>query len=269
MKIKRFSASILSLFLLFILFASSYSFHIKGTPGLTNKAATSKGCYCHGDAKNDSVRVVVTGPSIVRSNEKAQYEIRVIKKRGKGAGFGIASRRGKIDPIDTTTKKVEPELVHSKVATPDQYEICSWKFLYTPPEKENVLDTIFSVGLSSNGDRKEGGDAWNFGAPYAVKVVAVGIPSTVYNPEDIFEVSLFQRELSAPPVLDIELNVEDVVKVEILTLGGKPVTTIKEERLSKGEHIVPIPADGLSAGQYYARVTVRGAQDKLKFTITK
>jgi hypothetical protein len=213
--------------------------------------------------------VTVTGPSVVRSNEKAQYEIRVVKKRGKGSGFGIASKRGKLDPIDSSVKKIDADLVHSKVAVPDAYEVASWKFLYTPPEKENVLDTIFSVGLSSNGDGKEGGDFWNFGSPFAVKVVAIGIPSTVYNPEDIFEVSLFQRELSAPPVLDIELNVDDIVKVEILTLDGKLVTTIKDERLSKGQHIVPIPADALAAGQYYAHVKVRNAEDKLKFTITK
>jgi hypothetical protein len=160
-------------------------------------------------------------------------------------------------------------MMHSKPKDSDLYDYSRWKVIYVAPARGDVTDTLFTVGLVGNGDRKEAGDQWNFGASFPIKIISRGIPASVYNPEEIFQVSLFQRELEASPILDIELLVDDTLKVEIFTTDGKSVTTIKNERLYKGQHIVPIPSGPLESGEYFAKITVRDMTDKLRFTIKK
>lgn len=255
--------------LLLVLAATVVYAHIKGQPGYTKKNG-SQGCSCHNTTKSDSVQVTIGGPSKVIAGEKAQYEILVYKKKSENAGFNASTKSGTLQPTKdglTTTKA--GELVHSKPKDADLYDISRWKVIYVAPARGDVTDTLFTAGLASNGDGKEGGDQWNFGAAFPITIVSRGIPASVYNPDEIFQASLFQRELEASPILDIELLVDDTLKVEIFTAAGKSVTMIKNERLSKGQHMVPIPSGPLDGGEYFAKITVRDMTDKLRFTIKK
>jgi hypothetical protein len=243
--------------------------HIKGHTGYTKKTG-AQGCSCHNKTKSDSVQVTIGGPSKVIAGEKAQYEVIVYKKKGENAGFNAATVKGALQPMtDGSTTIKAGELAHSTSKNSDLYDIARWKFIYIAPQKGDVTDTLYTAGLAGNGDGKESGDQWNFGAAFPIKIISRGIPATVFNPDEIFQVSLFQRELEASPILDIELLVDDTVKVEIFTTDGKSVTTIKKERLLKGQHIVPIPSGPLESGEYFAKITVRDVTDKLRFTIKK
>lgn len=255
--------------LLIALAASIVYAHIKGMPGYTKKTA-SQGCSCHYKSKSDSVQVTIGGPSKVLAGEKAQYEILVYKKKGQNAGFNAAVNLGTLQPTkDGSTLVKAGEMMHTKPKDADLYDVSRWKVIYFAPTRGDVTDTLYTVGLSGNGDRKEEGDHWNFGAAFPIKIISRGIPASVFNPEEIFQVSLFQRELDASPILDIELLVDDTVNVEVYTTDGKSVTTIKNERLLKGQHIVPIPSGPLESGEYFAKISVRDMTDKLRFTIKK
>jgi len=241
----------------------------KGQPGYTKKNG-AQGCSCHNKTKSDSVQVTIGGPSKVIAGERAQYEILVYKKKGENAGFNAAINKGTLQPTkDGATTIKAGELMHTTPKDADLYDISRWKFVYVAPTKGDVTDTLFTVGLVSNGDGKEGGDQWNFGTSFPIKIISRGIPATVYNPDEIFQASLFQRELEASPILDIELLVDDTLKVELFKSDGKFVTLIKNERLSKGQYMVPIPSGPLESGEYFARITVRDMTDKLRFTIKK
>ncbi len=255
--------------LLLVLTATVVYAHIKGQPGYTKKNG-SQGCSCHNTVKSDSVQVTIGGPSKVIAGEKAQYEILVYKKKSENAGFNASTKSGTLQPTkDGSTTTKAGELMHSKPNNADLYDISRWKVIYVAPQRGGVIDTLFTAGLASNGDGKEGGDQWNFGAAFPITIISRGIPATVYNPDEIFQASLFQRELEASPILDIEMLVDDTLKVEIFTSEGKSVTMIKNERLSKGQHMVPIPSGPLDGGEYFARITVRDMIDKLRFTIKK
>ncbi len=255
--------------LLLVVTATVVYAHIKGQPGYTRKNG-SQGCSCHSTMKSDSVQVTIGGPSKVIAGEKAQYEILVYKKRGENAGFNASTKSGTLQPSkDGSTTTKAGELMHSKPNNADLYDMTRWKVVYVAPARGDVTDTLFTAGLAGNGDGKEGGDQWNFGAAFPITIVSRGIPATVYNPDEIFQASLFQRELEASPILDIEMLVDDTLKVEIFTSAGKSVTMIKNERLSKGQHMVPIPSGPLDGGEYFARITVRDMTDKLRFTIKK
>ncbi|HEY6171768.1 MAG TPA: choice-of-anchor V domain-containing protein [Candidatus Kapabacteria bacterium] len=254
---------------IFVSMATVVYAHIKGQPGYTKKNG-SQGCSCHNTTKSDSVQVTIGGPSKVIAGEKAQYEILVYKKKSEVAGFNASTKNGTLQPTkDGLTVTKAGELMHSKPKDADLYDISRWKVVYVAPAKGDVIDTLFTAGLAGNGDGKEGGDNWNFGTAFPITIVSRGIPATVYNPDEIFQASLFQRELEASPILDIEMLVDDTLKVEIFTSAGKSVTMIKNERLSKGQHMVPIPSGPLDGGEYFARITVRDMTDKLRFTIKK
>jgi hypothetical protein len=247
-----------------------YGLHIPGQGGYTSKQGpVGQGCTCHSQKRTDSVSIRINGPSRLKVGEKGQYEVLLSRSGFRSGGFNAAVKRGTLIPADNSTIITYGEIAHSKAQSSDEFDIMRWKFIYQAPERGDMPDTIFITGLVSNNDGKISGDQWNHGKYFPLTIVAPGIPSTVYNPEEIFQASIFQRENSASPILDLELMADADVKVEITTLNEKFVTILRNEHLMKGQHIVPIPAGPLDAGEYYCIISVGNELDRIKFRIDK
>jgi len=171
-------------------------------------------------------------------------------------GFNIAIRYGAIDSVDTLSHRMlfsedfPLELTHTM---PNAFinDTVFWNFKYTAPDS-SVVDTIYSVANSVNGDGIPFNDQWNFGANFPVSVV--DIPVTV---EDETIPSQFHLSQNYPnpfnPSTTIRFSIpeESFVTLKIYDVLGNEIITLINEQKPPGIYEFEFDAEGLPSGIYF------------------
>ncbi len=141
-----------------------------GKVGRTKKNPVDSGCYCHSPGSpTDTILVYVTGPETVTVGSSNVYTLHMLGGPSVVGGFNVAVGQGSLQSIDTTTRVEEGELTHTLPKTWGDATV-SWQFMYTAPVTA-ALDTIYSVGNSSNDDMLILGDEYNFGVDFYVTII--------------------------------------------------------------------------------------------------
>ena len=260
---------LLILLLLSLFWGIAHAIYSKGSFQATRKMhSQAKGCSCHEANPSNDVKVWIEGPQDLHPGANGTYTVYVAGMKNKGAGFNVAASHGQLKPSESGVRIDSGEIVHSKpkLASSDTIK---WFFNYTAPLTSVTSDTLFSTGLVSNNNGTRSGDKWNYGNDFIIAISGVAANFDAATFEELFQASLFQRETTTSPILDLEMRVADTAKVDVYTPDGKFVMNIKNEFLTKGEHVFPIPYGGLEAGQYYCRIYVHDQNDAIKFLIVK
>ena len=228
-----------------------------GHVGLTR--LNGEGCQCHGIEFTDSVYVWIEGPDSLFVSDSVEYKILMTGGPAVAGGFNIAIRYGAIDSVDTLSHRMlflegfPLELTHTM---PNAFinDTVFWNFKYTAPDS-SVVDTIYSVANSVNGDGIPFNDQWNFGANFPVSVI--DIPVTV---EDEILPSQFQLSQNYPnpfnPLTTIRFTISesDLVTLKVYDILGNEVTTLVNEEKSAGVYEVEFDGNGLTSGIYFYRL---------------
>jgi len=228
-----------------------------GHVGLTR--LNGEGCQCHGIEFTDSVMVWIEGPDSLFVSDSVKYKILMTGGPAVAGGFNIAIRYGTIDSVDTLSHRMlflegfPLELTHTM---PNAFinDTVFWKFKYTAPDS-SVVDTIYSVANSVNGDGIPFNDQWNFGANFPVSVI--DIPVTVEN--EILP-SQFQLSQNYPnpfnPLTTIRFTISesDLVTLKVYDILGNEVTSLVNEEKSAGVYEVEFDSNGLTSGIYFYRL---------------
>ena len=144
-----------------LLFSSMvlYSFE-DGVKRATLKSS-NEGCSCHSRSPSDNVRVTITGPDTLTTNETALYMVTITGGPLVRGGTDIAASDGELNIISGEgMRKRRDELTHSKPKAPVG-GVVSFRFNYTAPEKPGSV-TLFANGNSVNFNGNKKGDQWNF-----------------------------------------------------------------------------------------------------------
>ncbi|MCH8032784.1 MAG: T9SS type A sorting domain-containing protein [Bacteroidetes bacterium] len=183
-------------------------------------------------------------------------------------GFNIAIRYGAIDSVDTLSHRMlflegfPLELTHTM---PNAFinDTVFWNFKYTAPDS-SVVDTIYSVANSVNGDGIPFNDQWNFGANFPVSVV--DIPVTVedetlpsqfhlaqnypnpFNPNTIIKFTI------PSSVIASGTKQSQLVTLKVYDVLGSEVTSLVNEEKSAGVYEVEFDGNGLTSGIYFYRL---------------
>ncbi len=244
--------------------------YTKGSFQATKKMhASAKGCSCHSKDISKDVSVWIEGPQNLHPGENAVYTIYVAAKNNVGAGFNVASAHGELKSSESGVVAQMGEVAQSKTKLKIASDTIKWFFNYTAPLVNTITDTLFTAGLVSDDNEKISNDRWNYGNDFIIAIGGSVVDPDATETEELFQASLFQRETTTSPILDLEMSITDVAKVDVYTTDGKFVMNIKNEKLTKGEHVFPIPYGGLEGGIYYCRITVRDQNDAIKFLIVK
>ena len=228
-----------------------------GHVGLTR--LNGEGCQCHGVKFTDSVHVWIEGPDSLFVSDTVEYKILMTGGPAVTGGFNIAIRYGAIDSVDTLSHRklfsedFPLELTHTM---PNAFinDTVFWKFKYTAPDS-SVVDTIYSVANSVNGDGIPFNDQWNFGANFPVSVI--DIPVTVEN--EILP-SQFQLSQNYPnpfnPSTTIRFTITEsgLVTLKVYDILANEVTSLVNEEKSAGVYEVEFDGNGLTSGIYFYRL---------------
>ena len=233
-----------------------------GHVGLTR--LNGEGCQCHGIEFTDSVMVWIEGPDSLFVSDSVKYKILMTGGPAVAGGFNIAIRYGAIDSVDTLSHRMlflegfPLELTHTM---PNAFinDTVFWNFKYTAPDS-SVVDTIYSVANSVNGDGIPFNDQWNFGANFPVSVV--DIPVTV---EDETLPSQFQLSQNYPnpfnPNTKIKYSIPQSsnVVIKVFDILGYEIESLINEQKPPGEYEVEFNSTGLNhqslpSGIYFYRI---------------
>ena len=242
-------------FLSIIIYANIDEMH--GIVGLTKRDG-GVGCVCHDLNPTDSVIVWIEGPDSVLRNSTVQYKLLMTGGPAVAGGLNIAAYFGELDSVDTLTQVLLGELTHT-FPNPFQDDTVSWNFFYTAPDSL-LIDTLYSVANSVNGNGNPSGDQWNFGENFIVDII--DYPT---NTGDNYELpTQFVLEQNYPnpfnPITRINFTILGVTLSEVEgslvtlkvydILGNEIVTLVNEEKLP-GEYEVVFNAAGLASGIYF------------------
>jgi Secretion system C-terminal sorting domain len=130
------------------------------------------GCVCHDLQADKDVHVWVTGPDTLYEGQKAIYKMFLCGGPAVAGGYNVAVRFGTLDSAGFFSLLIDNELTQAfPLLFPSPQDTIYWPFIYTA---NGILpmDTIYSVGLSSNFDGNPTlGDYWNFGPKYPVTII--------------------------------------------------------------------------------------------------
>lgn len=237
-----------------------------GHVGLTR--LNGEGCQCHGVKFTDSVHVWIEGLDSLFVSDTVEYKILMTGGPAVTGGFNIAIRYGAIDSVDTLSHRMlflegfPLELTHTM---PNAFinDTVFWNFKYTAPDS-SVVDTIYSVANSVNGDGIPFNDQWNFGANFPVSVV--DIPVTVedetlpsqfhlaqnypnpFNPNTIIKFTI------PSSVIASGTKQSQLVTLKVYDVLGSEVTSLVNEEKSAGVYEVEFDGNGLTSGIYFYRL---------------
>ena len=159
MKIKKrsgFTSAVL------IIIASAFMLyaHNDGVKGRTRKSEDKPGCTCHGSDPTPSVKVVISGPDTLATNQEAVYNIVISGGPLLAAGVDIAVSKGTLSPQSSDLKLLSGELAHTEPKKPSSNYI-QFQFKYKAPSVPGN-QTIFASGNSVDLNDKKTGDMWNY-----------------------------------------------------------------------------------------------------------
>lgn len=170
MKSFFFHKSILAACTLFIFLfsASTVLADFNGRTGRTLKSGTT-GCSCHG-SQTAGVSVVITGPDTVAINMQQTYTVTITGGPLATAGVDIAASTGTLANVSSDLKLSSGELTHTSPKAPSSGSV-TFQFKYTAPATIGT-QTLYSTGLSTNGNGSTSGDQFNFATNKTVTVVS-------------------------------------------------------------------------------------------------
>ncbi|MEP7146636.1 MAG: choice-of-anchor V domain-containing protein [bacterium] len=243
-----------------------------GIVGLTKKNGNQTGCVCHNFKPNDSVSVIISGPSRVEVNDTAIYFLRIANGPSVAGGCDIAVSLGKVitSSLDTSLRKAESfpgsgfELTHRQ---PKFFSGDTLKFIfkYVAPQTPNVVDTLFANGNSVNKDTSSENDKWNYADNFLITVT----PKTGISEDNSFANS-FELRQNYPNPFNPETKINFVIRnssfitMQIFDISGKEVASLIDNKYYiSGSYSVTFNASqyDLTSGAYFYRIT--GHSDRL------
>ena len=251
-----------------------------GIVGFTKKGGNEVGCVCHQFEPNDTVSVVISGPSSVAAGDTAIYKLKISNGPAIAGGCDISTSLGRVitSPIDTSLKSEEPvvgagfELTHKrpKFFSGDTLEFV---FSYIAPITPNVTDTLFANGNSTNNDTTSDNDKWNYAENLIINVVP---PSSISNATGI--VKSFELEQNYPnpfnPETRITFNLKKAseVSLSVYNQSGKLVSEIiSNNYFTSGSYTLTFNANqfDLSSGVYFYKLSSGEYTDVKKMMLIK
>lgn len=280
MKILKTVSAIIFVSFLFTVYQNLMAFR-DGIVGLTKKNGEAVGCVCHGLKPNDSISVLITGPSTVRINDTAIYVLNIANGPAMAGGCDIATSLGNVNTsaLDTSLRRAEPftgagfELTHKY---PKLFEGDTLKFIfkYVAPSTPNVFDTIFANGNSVNNDTTSEHDNWNFAANF---LVFVEKEMSVTNINSIADRS-FELEQNYPNPFNPETKINFTISkpsniiLRIFDASGKSVAElINNKYYSSGNYSVTFNAQqyNLTSGVYFYKMEIGEFSEVKKMMLIK
>ena len=220
-------------FLSIIIYANIDEMH--GIVGLTKRDG-GVGCVCHDLNPTDSVIVWIEGPDSVLRNSTVQYKLLMTGGPAVAGGLNIAAYFGELDSVDTLTQVLLGELTHT-FPNPSQDDTVSWNFFYTAPDSL-LIDTLYSVANSVNGNGNPSGDQWNFGENFVIHIIdnPVYVQNENQQPEDFVLYQNYPNPFN--PLTNIGFRISDrpdgkagfgFVSLKVYDILGNEVATLVDE----------------------------------------
>ncbi len=163
---------LLVIFISIVFYAFSDGNSFKQLMRIGGTQLNGSGCVCHNLQSDPNVHVWVTGPDTLISGQTAEYKMFLYGGSAIAGGYNIAVRYGTLNVAGYLSLLIDNELTQAfPLLFPSTQDTIFWPFLYTAPDSVDI-DTIYSVGLSSNFDGDPNvGDTWQFGPKFPVRVL--------------------------------------------------------------------------------------------------
>jgi len=262
----KYNLLIAAIFLSIIIYANVDEEH--GIVGLTKRDG-GVGCVCHDIDPTDSVIVWIEGPDSVLLNDTIDYKLFMTGGSAVAGGFNIAAFSGELDSVDTLTHIIDGELTHTN-PNPFINDTVSWNFRFVAPDSI-LVDTIYSVANSVNGNGNPSGDQWNFGNNFIINVID---QPTYIKDKNIFP-SQFVLEQNYPnpfnPSTSLQYTIgsRQFVTLKVFDVLGNEVAILINEEKPAGNYMVRFDASNLSSGIYYYRLETNGFSQTKKMVLLK
>jgi hypothetical protein len=248
-----------------------------GHVGLTR--LNGEGCQCHGIEFTDSVHVWIEGPDSLFVSDTVEYKILMTGGPAVAGGFNIAVMYGAIDSVDSLSHRMffsvdfPLELTHTM---PNTFinDTVFWSFKYIAPDSM-VVDTIYSVANSTNGDGIPFDDQWNFGANF--RVVVMDNPVTVDDEISPVQFSLSQNYPNPfNPSTTIKFSIPFVetghdpsLQLKVYDILGNEVATLVNEDKPVGSYGVEFDGSNLPSGIYFYQLRAGNFVETKKMILLK
>ena len=201
---------VIMIFIFLVLIYENIQAFKDGIVGLTKKNGQSVGCVCHQFKPNDTVSVVIAGPSAVNARDSAIYTLKIANGPHVAGGCDIAVSLGNIYTVslDTSLRRAEPvpgagfELTH-RYPKLFKGDTLTFTFLYVAPDTPNVIDTLFANGNSVNHDTTPDNDIWNYARNFTINITPT---SAIINNTSL--VKSFELKQNYPNPFNPETRIE-------------------------------------------------------------
>lgn len=279
MKTIRTISLIIFIGFIFLIYQNIMAFKT-GIVGFTKKDGMTTGCVCHGLDPNDSISVIISGPSSVQANDTAIYTLSIANGPAVSGGCDISTSLGNVYPsaLDTILKREEPfsgagfELTHKepKLFSGDTVK---FTFKYIAPSTPNVVDTIFANGNSTNNDIGSDGDSWNYANNFIINITP---PVGIANNNSIASSFALQQNYPNPfnPETKIQFSISKSsnLSLSVFDASGKEVASlIGNKQYSAGDYSVTLNASqyGLTSGVYFYKLSSQNFSEVKKMMLIK
>ena len=265
----KFNLLIAAVFLSIIIYANVEEMH--GIVGLTKRDG-GIGCICHDLNPTDSVIVWIEGADTVLINDTVDYKIFMTGGPAVAGGFNIASYFGELDSVDTLTHTMFGELTHS-FPNPFVNDTVFWNFRYVAPDSI-LVDTLYSVANSVNGNGNPSGDQWNFGNNFIVFVIdqPTNLKDKINIPTQFVLEQNYPNPFNPSTTLSFVIGPASGGSLVILkvydVLGNKVATLVNEEKPA-GNYGLQFDATDLPSGIYFYRLEAKGFSQTKKMILMK
>lgn len=135
------------------------------------------GCVCHTTIESPNVQVWIEGPDTMMAGQSAIYKMYMFGGPAIAGGYNVAVRYGLLNLIDTFSVLIDNELTQNfPLPFSTVNDTIFWEFLYIAPDSVDI-DTIYSVGLSTNWDTiPDDRDQWAYGPKFTVRIEQNTVP---------------------------------------------------------------------------------------------
>ncbi|MEO8664423.1 MAG: choice-of-anchor V domain-containing protein [Ignavibacteria bacterium] len=279
MKILKTFYVIIFIAFLFSIYDNLMAFR-DGIVGLTKKNGNEIGCVCHSFKPNDSISVVISGPTHVAANDTAIYTLSIANGPAIAGGCDIAASLGNVyvSPLDTSLRRAESfpgsgfELTHIQ---PKLFSGDTLKFMfrYVAPSTPNITDTLFANGNSVNKDTTSDNDKWNYANNFAVTITPMSGINENNSIANSFELKQnYPNPFNPETRIDFDIRNSTRIDLQIFDISGKKIADlIKNKLYSAGNYSVTFNAAqfNLTSGAYFYKLSGEKFTEVKKMLLVK